>query len=102
MPALRLPARIRSPAPSRLFNLDQRAAKILRVQEQDRLAVGADLRLAVAEHACALRLEPVARGADIVDLLADVVNATIGIALEKFCNGRRLPERLEQFNLGVG
>ena len=49
MPALRLPARIRSPAPSRLFNLDQRAAKIFRVQEQYRLAVGADLRLAVAD-----------------------------------------------------
>ena len=42
---------------SRLFELDQRAAEILRVQEQHRLAVGADLRLAVAEHARALRLQ---------------------------------------------
>src|SRR5262249_56387303 len=45
MPARRLPDGIRLPASSRLFDLDQRAAKILRVQEQYRLALGADLPL---------------------------------------------------------
>ena len=59
-----------------LFDLDQRAAEILGVQEQHRLAVGADLRLAVAEHprACA---QSVARRLDVGDLVADVVNAAV-------------------------
>src|SRR5262245_64990921 len=102
MPARRLPDGIRLPASSRLFDLDQRAAKILRVQEQHRLAVGADLRLAVAEHARALRLEPLPRGADIVDLVTEVMNAATGIAVEEVCDRRRLPQRLEAFDLGVG
>ena len=47
---------------SRLLELHQRAGEVLGVQEQHRLAVGADLRLAVAEHAGALRQQPVAGG----------------------------------------
>ena len=74
-----------------LLDLDQGAAEILGVQEQHRLAVGADLRLAVAEHARALGLEPVARRDDVVDLVADVVNAAVGIALEKFRDRRASP-----------
>jgi hypothetical protein len=42
-----------------LLDFDQRADKILRMQEEHRLAVRADFRLAVAEHARALRFEPV-------------------------------------------
>jgi hypothetical protein len=38
---------------SHLFELDQRALKILRMQEEDRLAMGTDLWIAVAEHASA-------------------------------------------------
>jgi len=38
-----------------------------------------------------LRLELVARCADVIYFVADVVNAAVGIALEKFRNRRRLP-----------
>ena len=46
--------RRRAQRASGLLELDQRAAEVLGVQEQHRLVVGADLRLAVAEHARAL------------------------------------------------
>src|SRR5579863_10216148 len=45
----------------RLLQLDQGPAEVLRMQEQDRLAVGADFRLAVAENARAGADEMVAR-----------------------------------------
>ena len=50
----------------------------------------ADLRAAVAEHARALRREPVARRKDVVDLVAEVVDAAIRVALEKFGDRRIL------------
>jgi hypothetical protein len=56
--------------PSCLLNLDQRAGEILRVEEQDRLAMGADFRGPVAEDARALGLESVAGGDDVRDLVA--------------------------------
>src|SRR5689334_680994 len=62
-------------ASSCLFQLDQRAEEVLGVQEQHRLAMGADLRLAIAQHARAFGLQVVARGDDIVDLVADMVDA---------------------------
>ena len=65
---------------SRLLKFDQRAAEILRMQKQHRLAMRADLRLAVAEHARALRLQGVAGGADVGHLVADVVDAAVGIS----------------------
>src|ERR1700733_9460783 len=52
---------------STLFQLDQRAGKILRMQEQDGLAMGADLRLAVAEDPRAGLLQRIAGGADVVN-----------------------------------
>src|SRR5208283_833834 len=69
--------------PSRLLEFDERAAKILGMQEQHRLAMRADLRLAVAEHARALGLQLVARGDDVLDLVAEVMNATRGILLDE-------------------
>ena len=54
------------------------------MKEQDRLAVGADLRLPVAEHARALRLELVARRKNVVDLVADMMDAAVGVAVEEF------------------
>ena len=42
-------------AASDLLEFDQRAGEILGMQEQHRLVVGADLGLAVAQHARALR-----------------------------------------------
>ena len=41
------------------------------MQEKHRLAMRADLRLAVAKHARAGGLQPVARGEDVVDLVAE-------------------------------
>ena len=51
------------------------------MQEQHRLAVRTDLRRAVAEHARALRDQLVARSDDLRHLVANVVNAAIGIAI---------------------
>src|SRR6202049_2755822 len=45
------------------------------MQEQDRLAMGADFRLAVAQHAGALRLQSVAGGANIFHFIADMMDA---------------------------
>src|SRR5262249_44300857 len=71
-----------------LLEFHERPAEILGMQEQHGLAVRAGPRLAVAEHARALRLERVARGADVVDLGADVMDAAVGIALEEFRDRR--------------
>src|SRR6266702_1922236 len=58
---------------SRLFQLDQGAAEILGVEEQHRLAVGADFRLTVAEQAGARFAQAVARGDNVVDLVAQMM-----------------------------
>src|SRR5689334_21135522 len=52
---------------SDLLELDERAAEVLRVQEEHGLVMGAKLGLAVAQHASALGLELVARRPDILD-----------------------------------
>ncbi len=72
------------------------------MQKQHRLAMRADFRLAVAEHARALCLQGIAGGADVGHLVADVVDAAVGIAFEEFGDRRALAERLQQFDLGVG
>ncbi len=72
------------------------------MQEQHRLAVGADLRLALAEHARALRHEPVARFPDVGHLVAEMVDAAIGVALEEGGDRRLVAEHAEQLDLGVG
>ncbi|MEY9691729.1 hypothetical protein ABH976_002875 [Bradyrhizobium ottawaense] len=56
----------------------------------------------VAEHPRALLHQRVARGDDVDDLVADMVDAAVGIALEEFCDRRGLAERLDEFDLGVG
>src|SRR6185369_17165380 len=84
-----------------LLKFDQRSEKVLRMQEQYRLAMCADFRLAIAEHASARRLELVARGADVVDFVTDVMDAAVGIALEELRDGRILAERLQQLDFGV-
>src|SRR5919206_2938476 len=87
---------------SGLLELDQRAAEVLRVQEEHRLAVRADLRLAVAQDPRALPGQLLARRADVLDLVADVVDAALRIALEEARNGRIGAERLQELDLGVG
>src|SRR5262245_14122767 len=88
-------------APSGLLEFDQSAAKILGMEKQYRLAVRAGLRRAVAEHPGALSLEPVACRQDVVDLVAQMVDAAVRIALEEFRDRRFRSERLEQLDLGV-
>jgi hypothetical protein len=81
-----------------LLKLDQRAAEIFWMQKQHGFAMRADFRFTVAEHACALPLERVARDANIIDLVADVMNPAVGVLLEKFCDRRALAPRLEQID----
>ena len=71
------------------------------MQEQHRLAMRADLRLAVAEHPRAGRHQPVARGQDVVHLVADMVHAAGRVLLEEGGDRRALAQRFEQFDLGV-
>ncbi len=79
---------------SDLLEFDQGAGEILGMQEQHRLAMGADLGFAVAEHARAFRLEAVAGSADVVDLVADVVDAAVRIALQELGDRRAGAEGL--------
>ena len=72
---------------SRLFEFDQGAAKVLGVQENHRLAMGAGLGLAVAQDPRALTLEPVAGGDDVIHLETEVVYPAGRVALEKGGDG---------------
>src|ERR1041385_2670542 len=87
---------------SGLLDLDERAGKILWMQEQHRLAVRADFRLAVAEHPCALLDQPVARRNNIRYVVANVVNAAVGVTLEEFCDRRVIAQRLDELDFGIG
>src|SRR5262245_35612135 len=69
---------------SGLLQFHQGAAEVLGVQEQDRFPMRPHLGLAVAQGARAGGLEGVAGGNDVVDLVANVMNATVGVAFEKF------------------
>ncbi len=60
------------------------------MEKQHRLAVGADFGLTIAEHARALSDQPVARGDDIRHIVADVMDAAVGVALDEFCDRRSL------------
>ena len=62
----------------------------------------ADLRHAVAKHPRALADQLVARGDDVGHVIADVMDAAVGVALNEFRNRRGLAERLDEFDLGVG
>src|SRR5204863_1005366 len=73
---------------SRLLDLDQRSAEILGVQEQHRLAVSADLGLAVSQHARAALTQTIARRSDIAHLITDVMDAALRIAREEVGNWR--------------
>src|SRR5438105_15923292 len=58
-----------------LLQLDQRAAEILGMQEQHRLVMCAEAWLAVAEHAGPFGTQAVAGHDDVVDLVANVMQA---------------------------
>src|SRR5437868_13819251 len=87
---------------SSLFDFDERAGKILRVEKQHRLAMGADLRHALAEHARAPAEQLIARRDDIGHVVADVMDTAAGLALDEFVDRRSLAERLDELDRGVG
>ena len=74
---------VQAPVTSCLFEFHEGAEKILRVQKQHGLAVGADFGLAVAKHACSFGLETVAGDHDVVDLVTDVMDAAVRIAIQE-------------------
>jgi hypothetical protein len=92
---------IRSAAGSYLLELDQGPAEIFGVQEQHRLVMGTETRLAITEHSCTLGAQPVSRGDDVIDLVANVVHAASRIAFKKTAHRRGVAERLEQLDPGV-
>src|SRR5262245_4611150 len=85
-----------------LFELDQRAAEILRMQKKYGLAVGADFQLAVTKHTRALSFEHVSGRANVPHLVAEVMNASVRIAFKKFSDRRIRSQRLKKLDLRVG
>src|SRR5438093_10370763 len=71
---------------SRLLDLDQSSTEILRMKEENRFAVGADLGLPVPQNARATRAQAIARRFDVAHLIADVVNAALRITQQKIGN----------------
>ena len=64
-----------APVRSSLFDLDEGSAEVLRMEEEHRLAVRPDARLAAPEHAGARRHQAIARRAHVVHFVADVMGA---------------------------
>src|SRR5262245_42288080 len=85
-----------------LFQLQQRAGEILGMQEQDRLAMGPDLGLAVSQDASASRLQPVTRDNDVVDLVADMMDTARRILVEKARDRGGITQRRQKLDLRVG
>ena len=71
---MKTPSPIDSQVISGLFELDQRAGEVLRVEEEHGLAVSAYLRPAVAQDARALAHEPLARRLNVAHFEAEVVD----------------------------
>src|SRR5690349_9259315 len=71
------------------------------MEEKHRLAVRTDLRLAVAENACAFRYQKITSRDDIRYLIAYMVDTAIGVAFNKFRDRGSIAERLDEFDLGV-
>src|SRR5829696_2182932 len=88
-------------ARSGLLELEERAAEVLRMEEQHGLAVRADLGLPAPKHTRTRRDQSVLGGADVVDLVADVVDAAFGVPLQERGDGRALAQGLEKLDLGV-
>src|SRR6185437_1489338 len=79
----------------------QGAAEILRMQEQHRLAVRTNLGFAVAQHARALHLQYIARGANIRHFITDMMDSAVRVLLQEFSNRRVYAKRFKQFDLGI-
>src|SRR5262245_7227285 len=72
------------------------------MQKENWLSVSADLRLAVAKDAGSLRFEEVSGGKNVRHFIAQVMDSTVGIALEEFFDWGVGAQRLEKLDLGVG
>ena len=68
------------------------------MEEQDGLVMGAEPRLAVAEHAGTLSAQPIACGDDVMDLVAEVVHPAFGVAFKKAAHRRIGAEGFEQLD----
>ena len=71
------------------------------MQKEHRLVMRPQPRLAIAEHSCPFRPQPIPRFDDVVDLVADVVHSARRIALEKGLYRGGRAERFKQLDLGV-
>jgi hypothetical protein len=84
----------------RFHELDQHAAHVLGVNEDDQRTMGADARL--AQHGGALGDQAVAGLVDVLDLEADVVLAALGVLGQEAVDRRGLAIGLDQLDLAVG
>jgi hypothetical protein len=84
----------------RFHDLGKDAAHVLRVDEEDEGAVGADARF--AEDACAFGFELGLGRMDVGDFEADVMLAAERVPFEEAPDGRGFAERLDQFDLRIG
>ncbi len=84
-----------------LLQLDKRATKIFGVEEEHGLAMRAGLGLTGAENPGTSCDQTVARGDDVSNLVADVVDAAIRVPLQEFRDGGVRAERLQQLDFGV-
>src|SRR5215469_9516840 len=73
----------RSASRSRLLELDKRSTEILRMQKQHWLVMRTQARFAITKDPRTFGAQPIACGGDVIDLVAQVMNAARRVALEK-------------------
>lgn len=98
--ALNLPI-ISSEASSALLEFDQGAAKVLRIEKENRLAMRPDLGRSIAENARAASFQAVPRGENIIHLIAEMMDSAIRTFGDKFGDRRIFSQRLKQLDLGI-
>ena len=84
-----------------LFEFDERPAKVLRMEEENRLAMRANFRFPIAKYARAFCNELLAGGLDVVDLIADVMDAAFRVAFEELRDRGVSAERLQQLDFRI-
>src|SRR3546814_14305947 len=89
------------PTDLRLLEFDQRPVEVLGMQEENGLVVRADGGLAGPEDPRARPDQTVARREDVVDLVAEMVDAAGRAALQKSGYRRGVDERFEPLEIGV-
>ena len=84
-----------------MFKLHEAAVEVFWVQEQHRLAVSADLRLARSKDAGARGFQVVTRGKDVFDFVADMVDAARGVLFQKALDWGIFAQGVKKFDLRV-